>query len=358
MAETSLTIEGVRLVIDCGLERKAIYNSKTEMNELVTQTASRASAEQRAGRAGRQQAGVCYRLWSQDGHHTRPAFSAPDITSQDVSQLALSLASWGSLDLDDYLLLDKPNLTRWQQSLDLLRQLNALEHSKITEHGSQLSKLGTHPRLGHMLLVATSQSSEQAVLACQIAAVLSEGSPLRFEYANSDIREPLELINTPAIPKRFHGAQVNSAKAQRIVKLSKKWLKQLSVKDSALSAPAIADAGHLLMLAYPDRMAQHRETLPSSRSKSGYRLRSGQGAQCLDGDPVEKNHWLAIADLTSSKNQTNIIRLAAPVSLQEIQTQLQSQIRTKRNVIFNEKGQANGVEQTKLGDLILSQRPF
>ncbi len=356
VAETSLTIDGVRVVIDAGLERRARFNPSSGMDQMVTVPASQASAEQRRGRAGRQQAGVCYRLWSEDSHGQRPAHSAPDIEEQDLAGFALTLASWGSLTLSDYLLLDAPNAQRWQSAVTLLMQLDALDAGhNITATGQQMARLGVHPRLSHMLL--TAQKQGLTPLACDLAAIISEGSALRFDHPNADIRDDLDLLQHlhagEGLPKRFRHAQVNQHKAKRIQQLSKTLSRKLPSSSDTKKPATNSDsqqAGSVLLHAYPDRIAQQRG--------QGFRLSSGLGVQCLRDDPLNAQAWLVVADIQASQGKASIIRMAAPVSETELRSALGHHIQQCKQVSLNDKGQLKGLVQEKLGELVLSEKTY
>ena len=174
IAETSLTIEGVRIVVDAGLARRARFDPGTGMGRLVTEPASRAEADQRAGRAGRTEPGVCYRDWTRGAHGARPAHAPPEIATADLAGLALALADWGGMPP----FLDPPDAARLEAARDLLRDLGALAHGRLTDHGRALADLPLHPRLGHMLLRAGKGAAD-------LAALVSEGrgGPLDVEAA-------------------------------------------------------------------------------------------------------------------------------------------------------------------------------
>ena len=358
VAETSLTIDGVRVVIDSGVERSARFNVRTAMDQLTTLPSSQASAEQRRGRAGRQQSGACYRLWSEDSHSSREPFSAPDVLTMDLAGFALTLACWGSLSLEDYLLLDQPNQQRWSSAVNLLKELNAItKNGQITDHGRAMATLGLHPRLAHMLISAREHHSTE--LACIIAAIVSEGSPIRFEDPNSDLRDAVDLVLEAiqsAIPKRFRHGQVQYSKTQRILQQSKKLAAQMHCKlDGAISTKLDSqNAGAILAGAYPDRLAQLRG--------QGYRLANGQGAQCLSGDPLMDSPWLAVADIQSSTGKQNTIRLAAPISENDIRQLMADHIESKIRVEISKqngsKVQIKGYKSEMLGKLVLKETRF
>ncbi len=180
IAETSITIEGIRVVIDSGRMRVPKFSPKTGMSRLETIPVSRASADQRRGRAGRTQKGICYRLWSEYDHRLLKAFSAPEILSVDLTSLALELAAWGVSDPEQLSWLDSPDTTSFKEATSLLKALGALDdQEKITRHGKKMVSIGLHPRFSHMII----KSKERGLgfLSCRIAAFLNERDFLHYD---------------------------------------------------------------------------------------------------------------------------------------------------------------------------------
>lgn len=355
IAKTSLTIEGITVVIDSGLERLAQFNAKSQMNELITVKASQASCIQRTGRAGRLQAGHCYRLFSEDDFNLRPAFTQKAIESEDLSQFSLSLASWGSLALEDYVLLDQPDPKRWQNSLTLLTQLNALNPDKqLTDHGKLISQLPLHPRLSHMLMAAKNLQPADlnlAYTACYVAAILSEGDPLFFHEPNSDLETRLHLFESQSLPQSFMHGQVKHHVAKRIKTLANRLCQMIGLKQSNNTLRIDAQqAGLLIMLAYPDRLGQKRG--------KGYRLSQGLGCQFMEGDAMAKSDFIAVAHVSSMKRNggtQTTIRLAANIQLDTIIEFNEHLIETKNQVIKNDAGKLINQKQTCLGQLVLNE---
>jgi ATP-dependent helicase HrpB len=196
IAETSLTIPGVRVVVDSGLMRRARFDPVTGMSRLETQRISRASAEQRQGRAGRTEPGVCYRAWSEGAHTTLAAYTPPAIMDADLTPLALELANWGTREARQLSWLDEPPPPVLAGARDLLQRLGALDAAgSISAHGRAMARLGVHPRLAHMLLRA--RELQALPLAAQLAALLSERDLLRGKSAvhDADIRTRLEILS-------------------------------------------------------------------------------------------------------------------------------------------------------------------
>jgi ATP-dependent helicase HrpB len=351
IAKTSITLENVTVVIDSGLERQAQYNVRQAMDELVTVKASQASLIQRAGRAGRVQAGICIRLFSKEDFLSRQEFSDKSITLCDSSQLALNLASWGSLDLNDYFLMDPPEAKRWSSSLELLEQLNIIHEKSITPHGITLSKMPLHPRFSHMIIKA--KEMKLGATACYLAALLSEGDPLHFDTRdgnNSDLEIRLQLFELNTFPKSFEHGQVKFKVALRIKKLAHKLMKQLNIPTQTLDT---GSAGILTMLAYPDRVAQKRG--------QGYRLRSGLGCSVLPLESLKSHDYLAIAHLSLNKNnQVNssqtYIRLAANISLNDITKLYKDQFKKTSTLTQNSQNKLISLDQTCLNALVLDEK--
>lgn len=195
IAETSLTIEGVRIVVDSGVARRSVFDPSTGMSRLETQRISRASADQRQGRAGRLEPGVCYRAWSEGSHRSLAPFSPPEIADADLVPLALELASWGVRDAAELQWLDSPPAPMLASARDLLERLGAIDSgARVTAHGREMARLGVHPRMAHMLLMSRKLSATR--LASELAALLSERDLLRGTRAmrDADIRSRLDSM--------------------------------------------------------------------------------------------------------------------------------------------------------------------
>jgi ATP-dependent helicase HrpB len=353
IAKTSLTIEGVTVVIDCGLERMARFNTQNAMDELVTVQASQASMIQRAGRAGRIEAGHCYRLLSEEAFLSRSPFSQCAIQLSDLTPFALTLGSWGSLDVDDYFLLDAPDPSRYQNSLSLLAQLNGItnlesDQKTLSHHGKVLSEFPIHPRLAHMLLSVKNEDDKYS--ACVLAAILSEGDPLYFRFANSDLTVRMDLFKQVKLPRQFEGGEVKFHLAKRIQLLTQRLAKKIQTKGRQINS----DRGGLLcMLAYPDRIAQKRG--------NGYRLTNGQGAQLLDNDGLKSTDFLAIAHVSKqsafnsqSNHAKSYVRLGCELTKDVIEEYYADQITEVSR--FEMQKQLTEIKEYKLGALVLSSQ--
>lgn len=346
IAKTSLTLPRVSVVIDSGLERINQFNVRQGMDELITVKASQASAIQRCGRAGRVQAGTCYRLYSEEDFQRRPAFSTYAIERSDLAPLCLTLAAWGSLDISEYEFLTLPDETRMSRSKALLQHLNALDEDVITQHGNALALLGAHPRLGHMMIQA--QKWELGYTACILAALLSEGDPLNFDEPNSDLNLRMQLFEQEHTPSFFEGAKVNQNIAQRIRKQAKKFATISNIKIKRIQSK---ETHRLVMLAYPDRIAQKRG--------KGYRLRTGQGCQLHNLDHMRHSEFLAVGFIQQSQqagqHAQSIIRLACTTDKATVQAIFNDQLKKTSELKLSEKQSLNEISQIKLGELILEE---
>ncbi|WP_324733114.1 ATP-dependent helicase HrpB [Pseudomonas paeninsulae] len=354
IAETSLTIDGVRVVVDAGLARVPRFDPGSGMTRLDTQRISRASATQRAGRAGRLQPGSCYRLWSQHQHEQLAAYAAAEILQADLAGLALQLARWGVTPAE-LAWLDPPPAAAYAQAVDLLTRLGALdERGVLTAHGQAMAELPAHPRIAHLLL--RGQALGLGALACDLAALLGERDILRG--AGADLHSRLALLCGAS--KTARGAQRSAAQGgvQRARQLARQF--QGYLKRTAVAAP-VADPEHprwlgaLLAFAYPDRVAQQRRA-----GGAEYRLANGRAALFAEADALMKHEWLVLADLGSRQGQREErIYLAADLDPQLFETVLAEQVSVHEELDWDEReGVLRAERQRKLGELVLSREPL
>ena len=352
IAETSLTIEGVRAVVDGGLARRPRFDPRSGMTGLVTVRIARSSADQRRGRAGRLAPGVCYRLWTTtEQAHLAPS-TPPEIADADLAPLALDLAAWGAAP-DDLAWLDPPPPGPFAQARDLLAALGALgREGRLTDHGRRMAGLALHPRLAHMLLAA--EPLGLADVAADVAALLGERDPLRRPggSADVDLRLRLELLRGGDLD-RFRGLDVHRGALARIRQEAKHWrTRRGGSAGRGESRPAALDqAGLLLALAYPDRIAQRR-------GEGRYRLRNGRAARLPDGDPLSDAPFLAIGSLDARGGEARVF-LAAPLSPEEIEGPFADQIEREDRVSWDdaaERVRARRVE--RLGAVVLKEAPL
>ncbi|MBD3609281.1 MAG: ATP-dependent helicase HrpB [Gammaproteobacteria bacterium] len=354
IAETSLTIEGVRVVIDAGQMRVPRFDPRSGMTRLHTLRVSRASAEQRCGRAGRTESGVCYRLWDEATQNGLVPYGSPEILEADLAPLALELAQWGVSDPGQLAWLDTPPQGSYQQSVQLLQSLQALDtQGRISSHGKAMLRLGLHPRLAHMVLKA--KEIDLVGLACDLAALLNERDIFRLSRGEHhvDLRSRLEALHDKTLQQRYHA---DRATIKRVLKESQQLRRRFnaqnenSIDNSEQDSDAI---GHLLALAYPDRIAQLR-----SNSKGRYRLSNGKGAMLNELDSLSNEPYLVMAELDGQSREANAY-LAAPVSLQTLERELAELIQPHTQVGWDdERGIVIASQQQRLGELVLDDTPL
>ena len=298
VAETSLTIEGISAVVDSGLVREALFDPATGMTRLTTRRISRASAEQRQGRAGRLGPGFCYRLWSDEQHGRLVAQSTPEILQADLAPLALQLLAWGVSNPAELDWLDALPAVPWQQALDILERCGALFYNQgntpqLTPHGVRLVQMPLHPRLAHMLLVGCDIHATET--ACLLAAVLSERNPLAS--AGVDLAGTLAvLMGEQQCPPAAQGwFRRIWQQARRFARIASDIHKP---RRFAISVETIDVMGVLIASAYPDRIARRRD------GSADYQLSNGRSGWLPGEDPLATEAWLAVADIGGHSGQS------------------------------------------------------
>ncbi len=340
IAETSLTIEGIRVVVDMGDMRVPRFDPVSGMSRLETVRVSRASADQRRGRAGRLQAGVCYRLWKES--ETLAPSSTPEIAAADLADLVLELARWGATEPGSLRWLEPPPAAAYDQAKELLQELGALDEAgRITAHGRELSRLPLHPRLAHMVL--RGKSLGWGALACELAAILSERDPLRGPpgLTPAGVHARLELLHS------------NSSEAQRRTRLMRAVASDLKHSAGVEARDReMGEEGVLLGFAYPDRLAQRREgDIPR------YVLANGRGAVLPEGDDLSRAPWLAVAQLDGMAREARIF-MAGRLTLQDIEKHFAERIADAESVSWDEaSGAVLARRQKRLGALVLEDAP-
>ncbi|HST57886.1 MAG TPA: ATP-dependent helicase HrpB, partial [Longimicrobium sp.] len=350
IAETSLTIEGVRVVVDSGLMRVPRFSPRTGMTRLETVTVSRASAVQRAGRAGRVAPGVCWRMWPEHAQAGLVPHGTPEILDADLAPLALELAAWGVADPAELAWLDPPPPAAFAQARELLAELGALDRAgAATPHGRRMSALPLHPRLAHMILRAKEMGL--GGLACDLAALLSERDVFRRGDGppDADLRLRLEALRDLASNRRVRGSADIGA-LRRVMAEGREWRRRLGVRGEEGDPCA---AGVLLALAYPDRIGQRRTGRPGR-----YRLRNGRGAALVEGDPLSASAYLVAAELDGTGRESRVY-LAAPVELEEIERHFAEQTETEETVAWDAEARAvRARRRERLGALVLHEAPL
>ncbi|RIA20606.1 ATP-dependent helicase HrpB [Ectopseudomonas oleovorans] len=347
IAETSLTIDGVRVVVDAGLARVPRFDPASGMTRLDTQRISRASATQRAGRAGRLEPGACYRLWSQAQHEQLSAYSSAEILQADLSGLALQLLRWGVAP-QELSWLDVPPPAAYAQALDLLGRLGALdERGALNAHGQAMAELPSHPRIAHLLL--RGQALGLGALACDLAALLSERDILRG--GGADLHSRLTLLSGESRAAR--SAQGGVQRARQLAKQFHGLIKNRPVTQTVSDPEHPRWLGCLLAFAYPDRIAQQRRA-----GGADYRLANGRAAQFGEADALMKHEWLVVADLGSRQGQREErIYLAADLDPALFASELAEQVQTLEVLDWDEREGALRAElQRKVGELVLERQ--
>lgn len=355
IAETSLTIEGIRVVVDSGLMREPRFDPSSGMTRLETVRVSHASADQRRGRAGRLGPGVCYRLWTQRTHQHLPAFNAPEIVQADLTPLALDLARWGVTDPAELRWLDPPPADTFAQAQTLLQRLGALDPEQgVTAHGRAMAEVPLHPRLAHMVLQG--QALGLGGLACELAALLSERDVFkgRGGLPDADLRLRLEALhavrdgNRPD-PVTRQGFVVDHGACRYVLRVARHWRRRLHLPEGD---PAEVDAaGLLLAFAYPDRLAQR---LPGQDDR--FRLRNGRIAALSHTQLLSGSDYLVAAHV-DERRQVGRIFLAAPLREDDLDTYFGDHIDTVAHVRWDaQAGRVVAAERRELGALTLDER--
>jgi ATP-dependent helicase HrpB len=346
IAETSLTIEGVRVVVDSGLRRYGEFDPATGMSRLVTTKVSQAAADQRRGRAGRLSAGHCYRLWSEGTQASLAPQTAPEILHADLAPLALELSCWGALDAAQLSWLDPPPAAPLTQARDLLRQLEAIDADlRVTPHGRSLAKLGLHPRLAHMLVKSGEVGATR--LACDLAAILGERDILRAGAGtrDADLRLRIAVLRGDVrdLPP---GISVDSRAMAQATRSSGHWQRDMA-RGRADSADAHEATGILLAWAYPDRIGR-------ARGESGrYLLANGRGARFGEPQALSKAEFIVAAELDGAEREARIF-LAAPVKLADLERHFSAQISDRAEILWDDREQAiHARRERRLGALLL-----
>ena len=356
IAETSITIEGISCVIDSGLERMLDYSPASGMNRLNTQSISQDSAVQRSGRAGRLSAGTCYRMWTAEQQPRLLKHTSAEILNSDLSSLVLELANWGVTDVNELQWMDLPPSSAIDQAKTLLQQLSAIDDEcKINSHGRDMLKLGTHPRLAHMMLAA--DKLDQTYHACLIASLLSEKDIFKANTHNNteqsvDIHDRINILVHGS--SKHHGQHgIDSQQCKRIIQTADDFFKRVkNCSQTKLNkeTPDNKYSGVLLAYAYPDRIAKQR-----NGNEARYLLSNGKGAVI---PPYLQHHhyeYLVVANLDAKQGEATIY-LAADISAEQLQEYFIDNIQHEETVKWNESVQRVEAKQTKrIGKIILQE---
>jgi ATP-dependent helicase HrpB len=336
IAETSLTIEGVRIVVDSGMARVPRYEPDIGLTRLETVRAGRAAVDQRRGRAGRTEPGVCYRLWDEPQTASLAAYTQPEILSADLSSLVLDLAQWGVSDPATLAFLDPPPAPALKEARSLLGELGALDaDGRITAEGKSLRALALPPRLARMIVDSHRLGAGEE--ASEIAAVLTErglgGDSVDLDYRLDQFR-------------RDRSQRASSART-----LAQRWASQVAVTEGAPSGSVSPSTGIMLAFAFPDRVARNR-------GNGSFVLANGRGAAVEQSAALARAPYIAVAELTGTAAQGRIL-LAAPITQDEIEQHFADQIATADEVTFDRGSMALRARRKKtLHAITLSEAPL
>ena len=333
IAETSLTIEGVRVVIDCGLARAPRFDPSSGLTRLATVRVSRAAADQRRGRAGRTAPGVCYRLWEEAETRALPAFERPEILEADLSGLALDLARWGARDPQSLAFLDMPPAAAFTEARALLERLQALDgQGGLTAHGRALAELPLPPRLAHLVLKGAAVGVGRR--AARIAGLIAERG---LGGNDVDLRHRLQQM------EHDRGPRAEDART-----LADRWAQQAERSVGKGAGQAIDD-GLLLAEAYPDRIAKARG------APGEFQLASGRGVHLEPADPLARETWLAVGDLGGGGARDRIL-LAAPLEEEALLAAFADRVKTEDVLEPDARGRLKARRVTRLGRLTVAER--
>jgi ATP-dependent helicase HrpB len=348
IAETSLTIEGITIVVDSGLEKVVTFDPRSSMERLITQKISRASADQRAGRAGRTSEGKCYRLWSVASHHTLIPYKEPEIRVCDLTPLALELSAWGDSELS---WIDPPPEKALRHGTQLLCSLGASDtKGNISSHGKAIMGLGIHPRLAHMIVIAKSLGVQsEAVL---LASLLNERDLFaRSERRTADMRErfwslsdrlkgkPLPFLLAEAAETVLKTARELSGRLGSPLRLSNDFFPSLIAL--------------LLALAYPDRIGRLRQPKGDK-----YLLSNGKEALLSREDDLHGEEWVVVAESDGDTTMARIYR-CAPLDILLLERHAPELFRTENSIAWNSDAlRVEARELKRLGSIVLESRPL
>lgn len=331
IAETSLTIEGVRVVIDSGLARVPRYEPASGLTRLATVRVSQAAADQRRGRAGRTEPGVCYRLWAEPETRALPPFARPEILESDLSRLALDLAAWGVRDPAELKFLDPPPAAAMAEARSFLERIGALGEARaLTDHGRAVARLPLPPRLAHM--VVRGAQAGAGGLAATIAAIASERG---LGGDDTDLRTRLERLRRDGSPRG------RDARA-----LAARWAKLAGGRADGEDGPS---EGRLLATAYPERVAKARGPIGE------YILASGRGVFLAPTDALAREPWLAVGELGGGEKRDRIL-LAAPLDGTWIAADFAEALSVTETVETDAGGRTRAKRVTRLGRIVVEVR--
>ncbi|WP_339699011.1 ATP-dependent helicase HrpB [uncultured Roseivirga sp.] len=339
IAETSLTIEGIKVVVDSGFGRTSKFDPNSGLSRLETVRISRDSADQRAGRAGRLSPGVCYRMWSMVTQQRLTEHITPEILEADLASLVLDMSQWGITDVQQMTWLTPPPKGPLSQATDLLHQLEALENGRITEHGKSMLRLPCHPRIAHMLLMA--EEDDQLELATDIAALLEERDPLGRE-AGIDINTRIEALRTHRRENR------DNRKMGRIEKIASQYRSLFNIEPDNNGIDPF-ETGVLLTRAYPERIAFAR---PGNNAQ--FQLSNGRYAMADHREDLADEPWLAICHIDAREGMGKIF-MASPLNPRD----LAPLVKEKEVITWDtDEGGLIATKDLRIGSIVLQSKPL
>ena len=339
IAETSLTVEGIKIVIDSGFERVARFNPKSGLSRLETVMISKESADQRKGRAGRLSEGVCYRLWSKVAHSRMKEQGTPEIENADLTSLVLDLAKWGINDANQLFWVTPPPFGNLQKAKKLLEELGAIENGKITSHGVSLHKVPTHPRIAQMMVQA--QEMNQLGLATDIAPLLEEKDPLPPK-SGIDINLRIEAL------RRYREEGKGGKAFARLEKLAKQYRQMFKIEPDN-SPIDDHDTGFLIASAYPERIASSR---PGNNAQ--FQMANGKLAAAGHQDDLAHEQWLAVAHV-AERDHSGKIFMASPINPQDLASKVVSKEIVKWDI---DDGGLVARQEMRIGSIVLKSTPI
>ena len=349
IAETSLTIEGVRIVIDSGLYKKLVFDTNTGLSHLDTKRISMDMATQRMGRAGRVAEGICFRLWAKTSEHLMAERRTPEIEEADLSNMVLDIASFGESDVEALPWLTLPPKANILAAIDLLRSLGALEDFQqedsnkkdkaglaITPLGKKMEALPCHPRIARMILSAKDKS--QQALACDIAALLEEKDPMA-ENGECDLTLRLSILRT-------NRRKNTLGRWARIAQIAKEYRRMVGMKEEDNSPVDGEEAGLLLAYAYPERIAKAMDNI------GGFKLANGGKVRIDFNDPMSAHSWIAIVSLYAGNGR---VFLAAPLNIDY----LSDMMKTRDHIDWDSKKDTVVMQQERyIGRIMIDSKPI
>lgn len=345
IAETSITIEGVRVVVDSGLCRQVVFDSRTGLSHLETVRISRDMATQRMGRAGRVAEGTCYRLWTKASEHLMAEQRTAEIEDADLAPMILDIAAFGENDIETLPWLTLPPRANVFKAKNLLMQLGAIDESgNITQLGKRMSALPCHPRIARMILAtqhSTFNTPHSTSLACDIAALLEEKDPLA-DSNNTDLSLRISMLRSARKRKQM-------GRWARIAMIAAEYRRMAHANEDN-SDPAPEEVGLLVAYAYPERIALGMNNV------GGFRLTSGDNVQLDSNDSQSAHSWLAIASLYSKPGNTGRVFLAAPLNPNDLD---ESMIKERDNISWDAKqGCVMMQKERRIGKLLVDSKPI